>query len=299
LPIELLQPYDWSADSVFVSVGLDWVHNTLELAERIVFGLGGRFVGTCYDLIPLTRPEWVYPSDAPSFRRHLERLARVASTILAISESTKDELLEHLPGLSSEQIRVITLGSDPPGQPSAEHDQWVRTNFGHAPYAVYCSTIDRRKNHKTLYRAMQDLIRSGIDGNIVFVGAVGHGMEDFLETVMADPIVACRIAHVLNCDDDYLSALYRNASFAVYPSFYEGWGLGVTEALAHGTPCIIASGSSLREAGLGACREIDPFATGEWAACMADSYEAPPVVTVGELPTWARTADQVLDACCS
>src|SRR5690606_20040285 len=124
------------------------------------------------------------------------------------------------------------------------------------PYAVYCATLDRRKNHRVLYRAAREMARQGIPGNIVLVGKVGTGVDDLMYSLRHDPQIAGRFVHVTNCDDAHLAAIYRRARFAVYPSLYEGWGLGVTEALAHGKPCLIAEGSSLSEAGLGVCREL-------------------------------------------
>ncbi|MEZ5296207.1 MAG: hypothetical protein R2697_08045 [Ilumatobacteraceae bacterium] len=61
--------YRSRADDVLVSVGLDWVHGTLDIAERHVFGSGGRFVGLSYDLIPIDHPEWLFPPTSTAFER--------------------------------------------------------------------------------------------------------------------------------------------------------------------------------------------------------------------------------------
>jgi glycosyltransferase involved in cell wall biosynthesis len=106
--------------------------------------------------------------------------------------------------------------------------------------------------------------------------------------------VAGRFAHVTGCDDRHLSGLYQRATFAVYPSLYEGWGLGVTEALAHGRACLIASGSSLGEAGLGVCRELHPLRTADWVQAMAEYFDSPPPVPAMELPTWRSAAEDLL-----
>ena len=108
-------------------------------------------------------------------------------------------------------------------------------------------------------------------------------------------MVRGRIAHVSNCDDRHLAALYRNARFAVYPSLYEGWGLGVTEALAHGRRCVVASGSSLRAASFGTALEVHPLATSEWVDAMSELLEDAGKVDTPHLPTWDESAAQLLD----
>ncbi len=131
--------------------------------------------------------------------------------------------------------------------------------------------------------------------NVAFVGKIGSGVDDLLDSIRHDPLVAGRIAHVTDCDDAHLAAIYRRARFAVYPSLYEGWGLGVTEALAHGTPCIVATGSSLGEAGLGVCTELHPLRTGEWVDAMTDYFAQPPALPSIEIPTWKRAADSIVE----
>jgi glycosyltransferase involved in cell wall biosynthesis len=166
--------------------------------------------------------------------------------------------------------------------------------FDGEPFAVYCATIDRRKNHQLLYRVAKHMARQGSRGNIAFVGNVGSGVGDLIDCLRHDPLVAGRIAHIAECDDPYLAAIYRRARFAVYPSLYEGWGLGVTEALAHDTPCLVACGSSLGEAGLGVCRELHPLRTQEWVEAMTAYFVEPPGVPTIQVPTWAEAAETIL-----
>src|SRR4029079_9941139 len=97
-------------------------------------------------------------------------------------------------------------------------------------------------------RAMKEMVRSERGGNIAFVGKLGSGSSDLIDSLRFDQQTAGRIVHVSNCDDSHLAALSSQPSFAGYPSLYEGWGLGVTEAIVHGKPCLVASGSSLGEA---------------------------------------------------
>jgi glycosyltransferase involved in cell wall biosynthesis len=221
-------------------------------------------------------------------------MSRVASSVLCISEHTRSDFLRHYPDYGPQRVKVLRLGADAAVATRPEHDQFAESLFDGEPYAVYCATIDRRKNHQLLYRAAKEMARRGVAGNIAFVGKVGSGVDDLIDCLRHDSLVAGRVSHVADCDDRYLAAIYRRARFAVYPSLYEGWGLGVTEALAHGTPCIVATGSSLGEAGLGVCPALHPLRTSAWVEAMSAYFEEPPVLpTTLDIPTWERAADSL------
>jgi glycosyltransferase involved in cell wall biosynthesis len=278
-----------------VSVGLDWVHGLLDEAERWAFGKDARYFGFCYDLIPIDHPEWLFPPDPLGFDQHFHRVTRVASSVLCISENTRSDFVRHYPDYGAERVQVLRLGADAAVATRAEHDRFAATLFDGEPYAVYCATIDRRKNHQLVYRVAKEMARDGVAGNIAFVGKIGSGVEDLIDSLRHDPGIAGRIAHVSNCEDQYLAAMYKRARFAIYPSLYEGWGLGVTEALAHGTPCIVATGSSLGEAGLGVCLELHPLRTSEWVRAMNRYFDERPVLPVIHIPTWEEAADSLLE----
>lgn len=290
----MLEPVALTAHDTLVSVGIDWVHGFVDVARRHVFGTGGGYVGFCYDLIPIDHPEWLFPADPDGFRRHLRSVADAASRIVCISDNTRTDLLRHFPDLDPSAVSVLRLGADVAVRPEAHHDAFAASLFDGTPFAIYCATLDRRKNHQLLYRVAKDMERQGHDGNFVFVGRMGSGVDDLIDCLRHDPRVRGRVAHVTDCDDAHLAALYRRAAVAVYPSLYEGWGLGVTEALAHGTPCIIASGSSLEEAGLGVCEVRHPLRTGDWTESIVEHLRAPRELPPIDLPTWSRSADELL-----
>lgn len=283
-----------SAGDTLVSVGLDWVHGLLGEAERLRFGRGVSYVGFCYDLIPIDHPEWIFPPNPDLFLEHFRRMTRVAAQVLCISESTRRDFVRLFADYDPALVRVLPLGADAAVAVGAEQERFAAALCDGRPYAVYCATLDRRKNHRVLYRAMRELAHRREPGNVVLVGKIGTGVDDLLYSLRHDPEVAGRFVHVTDCDDAHLAAIYQRARFAVYPSLYEGWGLGVTEALAHGTPCLIATGSSLSEAGLGVCRELHPLRTADWVEAMGGYFAAPPAVPPVSIPTWAEAADALV-----
>ena len=291
----VLESLDLRRGDILFSAGVDWTHGFLDEAERAVFASDATYVGFCYDLIPIDHPEWIFPPEPERFARHFERMARIARSILCISQWTRTDFARHFPSYEPDRLHVLTLGSDAALDVGADEDAFARSVFDGAPYAVYCATLDRRKNHQILYRAMREMVRSDSAGNLVFVGMLGSGVADLLSAMRNDPRVRGRIAHISNCDDQHLAALYRHARFAVYPSMYEGWGLGVTEALAHGKRSVVASGSSLAEASFGTAHEVHPLVTAQWVGAMAELFRDADAPAGMELPTWADTASQLID----
>jgi glycosyltransferase involved in cell wall biosynthesis len=288
-----LAPYQHRRDSTIVSVGLDWTNDFLSDAEHAVFGAGARFLGLCYDTIPIDHPEWLYPPDPSGFREYLRRLGRVADRVVCISESTRSDFRRHFPSFDESRLPVLTLGADASSVAGDEHLDFVDRVVEGRPFALYCATIDRRKNHRLLYRAMRMMVANGLEGVLVFVGALGYGVDDLIETLRHDSTIRGRILHVTGCDDAHLAAFYRQARFAVYPSLYEGWGLGVTEALAHGKRCLTATGSSLQEASLGLDHGLHPLKPAQWSAAMADEFANSRPLPPLSLPTWRAAAQRL------
>ena len=136
------------------------------------------------------------------------------------------------------------------------------------PFVLFVSTIERRKNHEVLYRAYHLLCTEGRRvrlPKLVFVGAPGWGVDDFLTDLELDPLTRGLIVILDRVSDRELSMLYATAKFCVYPSFYEGWGLPVGEALAAGKVVLASDRGSLPEVGGDLVRYVDPWSPREWA----------------------------------
>ncbi|HEN3572652.1 TPA: glycosyltransferase, partial [Yersinia enterocolitica] len=132
------------------------------------------------------------------------------------------------------------------------------------------STIERRKNHETLYKAYINLIEEKCENLpiLVFVGMPGWGVHDFLQDIALDPRIKDKIKIFNNIEDSMLSLLYRNSLFSVYPSLYEGWGLPVSESLAYGKFCLASNAASIPEAGGDFIEYISPWDVVGWTEAL-------------------------------
>ena len=123
------------------------------------------------------------------------------------------------------------------------------------------STIEVRKNHLLLVKVWRRLLAEMPEGEVptlVFAGRVGWMVADLMQQLENTGYLGGAVALVADPSDAELAALYRGCLFTLFPSFYEGWGLPVSESLAFGKPCIISDATSLPEVGGTLARYIDP-----------------------------------------
>jgi len=225
--------------------------------------LGGvKIVMTVYDLAPTRYPELLPGARSRWYwGRWVPFTARWAHAILVPSAATRRDLVA-LAGIPEARIHVIPLAVplDLDGTAHLAEHAPVRAMYGLPDvYVLYVGTIDRRKDYPTLLRALQRLDPAIF---LAVAGTVIAGRTDFPETVRRLGLER-RVKVLGYVPDDDLPALYRGASVFVYPSFYEGFGLPVLEAMACGTPVVTYRTTSLPEVAGDAARLLDPPVTPE------------------------------------
>lgn len=210
--------------------------------------LGSPSVVTIHDLAYEFFPELFTPGDLYKLRRWTRRAVAAASRVIAVSASTKRDLIR-LYETPCDKITVIPNGYDAdifnttlPARKSLI-DQW---SLRPGNYILYLGTIQPRKNIIRLVQAFHLLKKSGYQGKLVIAGKVGWLAERTLAAIAASPDRA-DIVQTGYISDDVRVALYRHAEVFVLPSLYEGFGVGLLEAMASGCPVVAANNSSLPE----------------------------------------------------
>jgi glycosyltransferase involved in cell wall biosynthesis len=212
---------------------------------------------TVHDLISRSHPQY-FTSGIIARDMHIARSLGRASAVVVPSRFTWDELA------STGWIDPSHIHLAPPPIPSLfTHesnplDQSLIEALGvRQPYILYVGTIEPRKNVASLIRGFEQVCDSGITANLVIAGKQGWLSEDIPAKIRSSHH-ASRIRHLDYVSDETLAALYRNAVCFIYPSFVEGYGSPVAEALASGVPVITSDSSGMAEiAGDGAIL-IDP-----------------------------------------
>lgn len=272
----LLEPLDvpWNENDIFVTVGLIWdiwPVNRLYLSRKLKHF---KVVGSIQDMIPYFAPEFCR-GVPPSFFQAVVDLIWSSSLIIAPSLRSLEDIQcfareSHIP---CSRICVNVHGSDvihlsEDYIPPREEIDVSKLVPGHFIFQV--GTMEPRKNHQVIYNAYRILVNEGFQPMTwVFVGAQAWGCADLLESIKLNPALYPKYIMMSNrVSDQTLAWLYKNCAFTVYPSFYEGWGLPVSESLAFGKFCLTGTNSALVEAGSGMTEQINPFDALTWAKIL-------------------------------
>jgi len=184
---------------------------------------------------------------------------RSAAAVLVPSETTRRDLLAAYPVPSLEgRLNVVPEGMSTPPPPGML-PEGIEPGF-----ILAVGTVEPRKNYPRLLAAYRRLRsrpgaipivigrRAGVP-QLVIAGRPGWAYGDTLHRIQAEPGVRF-LGHV---DEPTLEVLYQSASVLAFPSLYEGFGLPLLDAMAHGLPALIGKSGALRELAGGAAVEVD------------------------------------------
>jgi glycosyltransferase involved in cell wall biosynthesis len=248
----------------FLILGAFWFWAGAPAALARLRAAGIRIGVLVYDLIPVTHPEYTSEGTVRAYRQGLAEGARLWDFALTISAWTARELEAALAGLgaSALPIRPVPLAHRMnAGAPPGPQDWPARLADLRGREFVLCvGTIEARKNHLALFQAWRLLLAEGFSPPpLVLVGRPGWRVEDLMAQLEATRFLGGRIRLVHGVSDPELEALYRACLFTVFPSFTEGWGLPVGEALALGKVVLASEEGATPEAGAGFALPIDPY----------------------------------------
>ena len=188
------------------------------------------------DLTPVTRPGWHNPRVSLLYSRALQRLWSPLISVVAISESTRRDLWANY-GIPAERVDIVHLYNRLTGALTRH----VRPPDSDGKTLLFVGSLEERKNIRGLIEGFR-LSRLHAQGfSLVIVGGDGHGAEGIKQDAMR--VRGVRICGWLS--DDELTQEYVRASALVYPSYWEGFGLPVLEALAYGIPCVLGDSGAL------------------------------------------------------
>jgi glycosyltransferase involved in cell wall biosynthesis len=250
---------------ILLVLGSPWSHPDYAMLVAAQRTRGLRFALLVYDLIPIRRPEWCDRGLVRIFRAWFDSVFPLCDTVFAISRYTASDV-EHYTrerGISlAGPVKAIPIGTSF-GVAAKTNLPAVRSSRlpPRDSYALIVSTIEARKNHILLFRIWRRMLEE-LPGDqvptLVFAGRVGWLVDDLLRQIANTDNLDGKLVLIENPTDGELRALYEGCRFTLFPSFFEGWGLPVTESQALGKPCLTSNKSSLPEAGGGLTRTFDP-----------------------------------------
>jgi glycosyltransferase involved in cell wall biosynthesis len=191
-----------------------------------------------HDLLPMDYPEYFRPGYRERFGRRLDTIVRHAKALITTSTAVKERLAQEYEarGRPAVPIHVAPLPSTmAPVDESALADPELAAN----PYFVVLGTIEPRKNHLLLLNVWRRLAETHPSPpKLVIVGVRGWENEQVLDVLDRSALVRPHVIEVSGVSDRGLLRLLANARALLMPSFAEGYGLPVVEALSVGTPVV-------------------------------------------------------------
>lgn len=249
------------------------------------------FVLTVHDLAIYRHPEWFPDGQWFSTGFSYPQAVRSAAHIIVPSASTKNDLIE-LFKIDQRKITVVHHGVSAPLFPAP---------LGEKKYVLYLGTIEPRKNIPTLVRAFRKMIDAHPElkeFELVLAGAVGWKTDDIVDEIRKTQCEGYRITLAGRVSEDEKWRLLKGAACLALPSFYEGFGMQVLEAMSVGTPVISSNTSSLLEVAGEAAILLDPVDTSAWTEAIASVLENKKIadelkakgLARASVMTWEKTA---------
>jgi glycosyltransferase involved in cell wall biosynthesis len=273
--------FDAAPGDILLVLGSPWFHRDYAaLIARTKEEKGLRFGVLLYDIIPLRRPEFCDAGLVGIFNHWLSTVLPHADVLMAISEASAADIeaygREKGWNLKARPV-AIPMGTGF-GSPAPAIRLPGRRYPEPGTYALIVSTIEARKNHILLFRVwrrmLEEMPREKVP-TLVFAGRVGWMVADLMQQLKNAHYLDGKLVLFEDPTDGELTTLYQGARFTLFPSFYEGWGLPVTESLAFGRPPIISNTTSLPEAGGHLARYFDPENTTEAYRVVREVVEDP------------------------
>ena len=258
-----------------VRVGSNYVRGALAVPARLAVDRPSLYHGnyllpprlpcpgvvTVHDCSYLRAPELMPVVDRLAFRRFVPWSARRAARVVCVSEFTRRDLLELVPGLDPERVVVVPNGVSAAFRPRPDLAAAMRARLAlDVPYVCFLGALQPRKNLLRLLEAWGTLkARRPGPELLVLVGAAkqdGDAVDEAVERFGIRDSVR-RLGYVDGSDD--LAGVLTGARALAFPSLYEGFGLPVVEAMACGTPVLASETTALPETTGGAALLVDPL----------------------------------------
>lgn len=236
--------------------------------RRVLARTGARFTALVHDLIPIQLPEYNRPGQDAKHAVRMTTVAELADTVIVNSDDTGAALRPFLERAGrSPPVVSAPLGVHAPVRRPA-----APTGEGEADFVIV-STIEPRKNHLLLFNVWRRLAAEAGGAPVPrlhVIGRRGWHDEAMLDVLERSTSLRPHLVEHGPLRDPEVERLVAGARALLMPSFAEGYGLPVAEALALGAPVLCSDLPALRAVGGEAPEYLDPLDGPAWLAAVRD-----------------------------
>ncbi|MGV8881088.1 MAG: glycosyltransferase [Rhodoglobus sp.] len=254
-----------------------------------------------YDAIPVVSADTVPDPETDRFVKYLS-VVKHSHRVAGISAAATGEFAGFVSAIAAQGLTGPETISIPLPVDIPDHKITPPAGSGGKPLVLVVGSQEPRKNHRAILHAATVLWREGIDFRLRFIGGGSAWFTRQFDKEIAQLSKAGHSVEVLRgISDSTLLDSYQRASFTVFPSLHEGYGLPVAESLALGVPVITSNyGSTAEIAADGGCLVIDPRSDEQLTDAMRRLLTEPELGVslrkeISERPTrtWDNYADEL------
>jgi glycosyltransferase involved in cell wall biosynthesis len=236
--------------------------------DRIRRSLKARTACFIHDLIPIEYPEYFEPGWEERYWRLSGNIGRLFDAVIANSESTARSVRAYS---EKQEASRATVRIAAPGVHAFPQPQKACTTERDRPYFAVLGTIEPRKNHLLLLNLWSRLASTvAVPPRLLVIGARGWENEQVLDMLERSRRLRGLVEEHNGLSDAEVGSLLTHARAVLLPSFVEGFGLPLAEALASGLPALCSDIPAFREVGRDVPEYLDPLDLPGWADAVLD-----------------------------
>lgn len=251
-------------------------HGTLQhvsLHQQIKKNLQADSIYYLHDLIPINFPEYTNrPHELASHRQRIQTMVTTGSLILANSTDSKQNFIDYCQqnDLPAPKIETLFIGVEEHILAAAQQATLglpqLHQKLAQSPYFISIGTIEPRKNHILLLHLWRQMAQEQGTAcpKLIILGKRGWKNDNLIHLLDRSPALRDHVIEINDATDNDMIALLQHSRALLFPSFAEGWGMPLAEALTLGTPAICADIPALRECGRHHATYLDPLDGPGW-----------------------------------
>lgn len=265
-----------------------------------------KLVNTIHDVGFMAYSQFYKKSDRQYLKWSTNQAVRRADKLIVVSEFTKQELIKYFPAATTKTIEVVYHGYDRdlynPEKITSKDEVLGRYGLK-KPYFLYIGRLESKKNIIGLLNGFRQYCQDNPDNReeLVLAGKRGQEFADIVN-LLNDPVLKDRVKELGWTPEADIPTLLSSAVVFVMPSWYEGFGMPLVQAMALGTPIIAANSGSLPEVATEAGLYFDPTSADELAQKLTEIVNNQDLrynlskagITRAKLFSWQKAAQETL-----
>jgi len=226
-----------------------------------------RTIISLYDLIPITHPEYCRPGEADKHRKRLALMINLSRGLIICSSSTVKALEDYVQSQKQKMPPCVIAPLAPSHLSPPEASRPMAE-----PYFVVLGTIEPRKNHLLLLHIWRQLAMDYGDAapRLVIIGQRGWECEQVVDMLERCESLTGIVTELSTCSDQDLGTWLYHARALLFPSFVEGFGIPLVEALTLKVPVIASDIPVLRETAGSIPDYLNPLDGRAWRDAILD-----------------------------